>query len=270
MVTIDRKLAGIIPYKTIFFPTEDALHQVTQNLRSIEMARAFYTHSAVSTGRCLLKHELGFTVCNDLRQSKDQLWNNFKDYDRYEIRRAERLGSRVRITRNENDAEEKFLALFNDFARAKSGVWPISKQVVQRFRHNADILVVHLDERPFVVNLVLLDPDSRRVRGLYNASIRLSVNDRKETRLVGNLNRLLHWRNMCLYKDEGFELYDWRGISEDGKDGRSRFKLSFGGEVRRQHTYLCAGSPMFGRFVLASFARLSKRGRGGVSIVMGS
>jgi hypothetical protein len=97
--------------------------------------------------------------------------------------------STVHITHNEAAAEEKFLTLFNDFARATSEVWPISKHVVERFRHKADILIVHLDEQPIVVNLVLLDPDSGRVRGLYNASRRPYVNVRKEARLIGNLNR---------------------------------------------------------------------------------
>jgi hypothetical protein len=90
MVTIDRKWAGIIPYKTIFFLTEAALQHVVQSLRFTEMARMFYAKTAISNARCLIKYQPSFAVCNDLHQSQSDLWSKFADYDRYEIRRAER------------------------------------------------------------------------------------------------------------------------------------------------------------------------------------
>jgi hypothetical protein len=99
----------------------------------------------------------------------------------------------------------------------------------------------------------LRDPESGRVRGLYSASRRLDTDDPKKARLVGNLNRMLHRHNMRLYKEEGFDTYDWGGISDDRSDGRVRFKMSFGGAVVEEYTYLCAGWPQLGTIVQPLF-----------------
>ena len=110
-----------------------------------------------------------------------------------------------------------------------------------------------------VVNLVLRDNETGRVRGLYNASRRLHADEPKKARVLGNLNRLLHWHNMRLYKEEGFDTYDWGGISEDQSDGRAKFKMSFGGNIAEEYTYLCAGWPRLGLLAQRLFELASAR-----------
>ena len=106
---------------------------------------------------------------------------------------------------------------------------------------------------------MLRDSESGRVRGLYHGSRRLD--EPEKARLVGNLNRLLHWHNMRVYKQEGFRYYDWGGISADRGDGRARFKMSFGGDVVEEYSYLCAGSRRLGLMVRNLFELASARGR---------
>ncbi|MGH7907921.1 MAG: hypothetical protein ACREP6_14955 [Candidatus Binataceae bacterium] len=263
MIVISRKLKKIIPYKTIFFPDEERLGPITSALRPIEMARLFYTPVSGENVRRLVSHQPTPTILNDLLLSRDELMKRCAKYTRHEIQLAQKLGERVRIERNGENASQLFLEVYNDFARSKDGVWPVSEAVIRNYAPYADIVVVHLDEQPAVVNLLLRDREAARVRGMLTASRRLSVDDKKAYRLLGNVNRLMHWGNMCFYKDSGFEIYDWGGISGDKDDGIAKFKLSFGGEIVRENTYLCAGSPRFGKLILTLFENLSKRGRYG-------
>jgi len=260
VVIIERKLAGLLSYKMVFFADATSLHRFTENLKPTELARFFYTTDKLDGSR-VIRRERTFTVHNDLRQPVETLWKGLARYSRSEIQRAEKLGQRARITRNERAGRRDFLTVFNDFARLKDGVRPISSRLLQRFERFADRLVLYLDEQPMVVNLVLRDPENGCVRGLYSASRRLDTDEPKRARLVGNLNRMLHWHNMRLYKEEGFDTYDWGGISEDRSDGRAKFKMSFGGDVVEEYTYLCAGLPQLGPMVRRLFGLASARAR---------
>jgi hypothetical protein len=241
VIVIQRRLATLLSYEMVFFAPQSSLYQLAENLRRTEMARFFYTSGRLDGSPFLISSERGFTVCNNLVEPLEELWKRFASYNRAEIRKAERLGERVRIDRNEQTGTTDFLKVYNDFARLKDGVWQISADLLKRYEGFADRLVLYLDEQPVVVNLVLRDPESGRVRGLYNASQRLD--EPRKARLLGNLNRLLHWHNMRLYKQEGFHSYDWGGIREDRSDGRAKFKMSFGGDVVEEYTHLCAGWP---------------------------
>jgi hypothetical protein len=237
LLTVERRLS-LLSYKSIYFATQADLDRVVANIKRHEIIRFFYTDGTL-TGSRVLRHEPAWTVCNDLTQPLEQIWHGFVGYNRAEIRKAERLGDRVRIVVNGSIPD--FLQVFNSFAQLKDEVTTISERVLKRYEHIADRLILFLDEKPAVVNLVIRDPVRSRVRGLYNASLRLAVEERKEARLLGNLNRLLHWHNMQHYKREGFAIYDWGGVSSDLNDGRAKFKLSFGGDLVHESIYMCSG-----------------------------
>jgi hypothetical protein len=253
VVVIERRFARLLSYKMAFFADEASLYRVAENLRPTELVRFFYTRDKLDRSRFVVACDRSLTARNDLRQPMEKLWKGLEHCSRTDIRRAESLGSRVRITCNEEESRGDFLTVFNNFARRKDGVRQISSRILQRYERFTDRLVLYLDDEPMVVNLVLRDHGSGRVRGLYSGSRRLDTEDPKQARAVGNLNRLLHWRNMLSYKQQGFDTYDWGGISEDRSDGKVRFKLSFGGAIAEECTYLCAGSPRLGTIVQPLF-----------------
>ena len=109
-------------------------------------------------------------------------------------------------------------------------------------------LVIGRDRNLTVCN-DLRQPREKMWKGLAHCS----RTDIRRAEGLGNLNRLLHWRNMLSYKEEGFDTYDWGGISDDRTDGRVRFKTSFGGAVVEEYTYLCAGWPQLGTIVQPLF-----------------
>jgi hypothetical protein len=261
MIVIARRLAGVLPYRAIYFPSEKDISKLTSELRPTEMMRLFYTQHELAASPTLIRRETALTVLNDLREPADRIWRKFERFTRQEIRQAERLGDRVEIISNGPAPLHDFLSVYNAFATSKPGVWALSRRAAERYACNSDVRVLYLDGQPAVVNMVMRDPEASRVRGIFSASRRLEAADKKNARIFGHLNRLLHWRNMLLYQEQGFATYDWGGVTPDAADGIAKFKRSFGGQLVRENVYLCARARRLGVGVLLLYQNLSARGR---------
>jgi len=259
MVVIERRLAGLFAYKMVFFAPQRQITSIAENLRPTEIARFFYTSDRFSGPRVPIRSERSFTICNDLLLPVSKIWKGFAHCNHTDIRKADGLGSRVRIERNEKAPRSDFLSVFNEFARLKDGVRPISARLLRRYEPFSDRIVLYLDEQPSVVMLMLRDRGSGRVRGLYQGSRRLQ--DSAHARVIGNLNRFLHWHNMRAYREEGFRQYDWGGISQDEMDGRTTFKMSFGGRVVEEYSHIYAGWARLGLVFQTLFEFGTSRGR---------
>lgn len=243
MIVITRKLRGILPYTTAFFATPSEVDEILRTAGPLRLMRFFWTERQLQLTRQVLKCEPSATVCIDLRTPIEALWQAVSKNGRNEIRNAERLADRVRIERNGPATLGNFLSMYNEFARMKDGVFVIDEGVLRRYAKYADIFVVYLDDQPMCGHVFLSDAALGRVRLLYSASRRLE--DPAIARQCGHLNRLLHWREITTYRDEGLMIYDLGGIRQE-PDGITRFKTSFGGKVVSEFTYLCAGSTISG------------------------
>jgi lipid II:glycine glycyltransferase (peptidoglycan interpeptide bridge formation enzyme) len=244
MVIMERKLFRVFSYSTVFFAARKDLELITDTLRTTQIARFFWTATKLEPRSRIIHRQVTATVGLDLRKAPDELWQSIAKNGRNEIRSAERLGDRVAFEHNGPFTRERFLAIYNQFARGKGGVAPLDDRRLRRFGEHADIFVAYLDGRPMCGHVCLLDPVDGRARLLYSASRRLE--DQATSRLCGHLNRLLHWREIVGYRERGLTTYDLGGIREDPNDGIARFKTSFGGEIIKEYTYLCAGSPVVG------------------------
>jgi hypothetical protein len=259
MVIIDRKLGGLLPYKTVFFPSDALLAEQTERSKPTQLSRLFWTATELKRASCVVRHQPSATICVDLNGTADTLSKGVNKNTRYEIRQAEKLGQRLRIGRNGNERTEQFLAIYNDLVRAKPELVTINHHALNRYEGHADTFIVYLDERPVCGHVLLRDTEIGRARLLYSASRRFE--DREAARLCGILNRFLHWHEICAYQEEKFKIYDLGGILEDMTNGITQFKMSFGGQIVKEHTYVCAGLPWVGRTAQAIFENLSKRGR---------
>lgn len=259
MVIIDRNLGGIVPYRAVFFPTDETLTELTERTKPTQMARLFWTATELRNANRVVRHEKTATVCIDLSGTLEALSKGVAKNTRYEIRQAEKLGDRIRIERNGPELTDKFLALFNDFVRSKPEVAAINHSMLRRYEAHADIFMAYLDGNPVCGHVLLRDVEIGRARLLYSASRRFD--DRETARLSGTLNRFLHWHEICAYREERFSAYDLGGIKEDKADGIAQFKMSFGGDVVKEHTYLCAGIPWVGRTAQALLENVVKRYR---------
>lgn len=248
MITIERNLGGIVPYRTVFFPTDSVVGEISENLRSPWIARLFWSSTERERARRVIRHQRTATVCIDLSRPLDELFKGIAKNGRYDIRQAEKMGDRLRISCNEPGSGDEFLELFNSFARVHRQVRAITSAVLQRYQDYSDIFLGYYDGRLICGHLMLRDTNLGRARLLMSANRRLE--DRETARVCGIANRFLHWYEIRSYRAEGFEVYDLGGIREDRNDGITQFKMSFGGEVRSEHTYWCAGNPWLGRTAL--------------------
>lgn len=248
VITIDRSIAGVLPYKMIFFPPDDLLHDIVAQLSAPRLARLFWATAEAAATPKILRRQRNATVCIALNAPLDEIMKGVSKSGRYHIRQAEKLAGQIRIARNEPKFAADFLPLYNDFARSKPEVSPISDKILKRFQAHADYFLAYFDEQPMCGHMLFRDRTIGRARLLYSANRRL---EHPETaRICGILNRFLHWTEICAYRAEGFETYDFGGIRDDQSDGITRFKMSFGGQVIDEYTYWCAGSPKLGRSVL--------------------
>jgi hypothetical protein len=261
MIVIARRLAGVLPYRAIYFPSEKDISKLTSELRSTEMMRLFYTQHDLETSPTLIRRETALTVLNDLREPADRIWGKFERPTPQEIRQAEKLGDRIEIISNGPAALHDFLSVYNAFAASKPGVWALSWRAAERYACNSDVRVLYLDGRPAVVNMVMRDAEAHRVRGIFSASRRLEAADKRNARIFGHFNRLLHWRNMLLYQEQGFTTYDCGGVTPDAGDGIAKFKRSFGGQLVLENIYFCARARRLSTGVLMLYQNLSARGR---------
>lgn len=261
MVTIDRNIGGVLPYRTVFFPSDEILEQVAERLSGPRMVRLFWTSFELGEAARVVRKQRTATVCVDLARPLDEILAGVSKNGRYDIRQVEKIAGRVRVAQNEAKSAADFLDLYNGFASSKPEISRISAKVLKRYEDNADINLVYFDNLPMCGHVLLRDLAIGRARLLFSASRRLE--DRDTARICGMLNRFLHWYEIGAYRDEGFALYDFGGIRRDKSDGITQFKMSFGGTVFSEQTYLCAGMPRLCHAALRIYSSSAMRRRSG-------
>ena len=265
MITITKKLKGIIPYKVVVWPTEPVVREIVENLPATHVARVESANTEVLTGRCLVNHYLTLTLAIDLRRTLDQIDKELITNARIRIHKAQKLGDRVTVRRcrslpGQENLVEEFVQLYSNFIADKPFMFPVSKAVISSYFPNAELILVDLDGEPICGHLNLLDKESGISRMCWSASRRFE--DHATARLAGILNVYLHWYEIEKYREEGLQTYDLGGIGFlDDNVGVNRFKLQFGGTIVREHNYLMAGMPELWRPVYKTFFTVSARGR---------
>ena len=217
MITIKRK-ALILSYSQIWFANEISILNIW---KIITYKQSFYSKKRFG----FIKKEFA-TVEIDLTQSVDQIFMNFSNTIKNEIRRAQQEHIMIKI----NNDLELFQSFFNEFAINK-GINPITFEKLKS-HENKYLLTFALSEQAIIsAHYYLVDKQSSRVRLLYSASARFS--DSNNRNFIGRANKLLHFEDMKYFKEIGMEIMDFGGITIPAKTkeqiGINSFKESFGG-----------------------------------------
>src|SRR5262249_9801550 len=141
---------------------------------------------------------------------------------RYDIRRAAKLGARLRMHRG-LDAREDFFQLYNAFVTWKGYTKPITRRRVRHYLESGTVFVASVDSEPVAAHLVTIDPHGSRGRLIFSASARFAEGELGK--LASPVNRWLHWEEMQALRADGIRTYDFGGGASDSSIGR--FKLSF-------------------------------------------
>jgi hypothetical protein len=210
----------------VFFPTPDEVRELADRCRSNEAFRIRHALDSVDvpSARPMTKE---WTRSIDLRSERDALWRGMNTTGRYEVRRAERLGGRLELRRNDATCKTDFFRLLSQFVSWSRYTHPLSQRRYQQYLRVADVAVAYVDGSPVAGHLLLRDADAARVRLTFSASIRFLEGPLQ--RLVAPVNRWLHWQEFLLYAAEGYATYDFGGANLGS--GIGAFKLSLGGEL---------------------------------------
>lgn len=241
MVTIERRIGGLLRYRKVYFPDRDAMLQIDRSMTSTDIVRVFAAPFSLEGLPNLVKNQRSLTTHIDLSIGPERILAAMKRKScRHEIRRAETMLSAVEIERNSPRALRDFLPLYNSFARAKGPVPTLSKSQFDEYAIYGDVFVLYQQKQPLCCHLFLRDSEVNAVRLLYSGSRRFdNVEDAPR---CGPLNRYLHWYEMQRYCAEGILTYDFGGM-RSLTHSTALFKLSFGGAVVSEYFSLLGGTP---------------------------
>ena len=133
-------------------------------------------------------------------------------------------------------AVDEFSDFYDRFASAQS-VSPAFRPRLHALANQGNLVLTTATDEDGAV-LVQHAYVAARARSymLYSASVLAQSADSDVRNLIGRANRYLHWHDIRLFRDRGYDLYDFGGLDVTGRSdktaGIAQFKRGFGGEVR--------------------------------------
>ena len=175
------------------------------------------------------------TLINSLLLHDDDILMKCDSGTRYEIRRAKRDGIKCyQYKGNEIDYEmiTQFEDCYSEMHKQKGIAHEsVINNITHLNEHGNIIISFAVNNMEKVVYHVYLADDSK-VRLLYSASTYRNIINSETRNSVGRANRLLHYEDMIYFRNNGFEEYDFGGVSLNKEThGIDEFKMGFGGRL---------------------------------------
>ncbi|MGO9604284.1 MAG: hypothetical protein ACLQAT_12970 [Candidatus Binataceae bacterium] len=238
MLTFESRRFLLWRERTIYFPSEEAVSLLPGQVGLFEMIRVSQSPVAPPDTPYLMRQRLVRTTCLDLTKGTDAVYKSMDAKScRYVVRRGEQMSSQLKVERNEGRAWADFIELYNGFVARKGYAKPFARWQVRQWAPQSDVFVIYKDGRAICAHLLVRDRGASRVRLILSASRRLE--NAEDSALAGILNRYLHWREIQCYSAEGIALFDLGGL-EDDSSPITKFKLSFGGVEKVEHSFVLA------------------------------
>lgn len=175
-----------------------------------------------------------YTIVNALDIPEQEIFKGFTSTVRNEVRRSERENVQCGLM----DSLEEFRRFHNDFAAAK-GTYLADEGLIDGYKDKLVITCAKLDERMLAAHAYLCDREAGTVRLLLSSNIRLT--ERMDANFIGRANKLLHFKDMMHFKENGYLVYDFGGFAyntnEKQRQGINAFKQSFGGKLVQNTDY---------------------------------
>ena len=161
----------------------------------------------------------------DLNASEEEIFANFRKTTRYEIRRAERLGTAVSAASSDQEIEE-FLRVYERMAAWK-GFIPNPIDNLRRIIH---WLITSESRGTLLIGRAggIVHGGAIIARSGRRCWYILGANDRDDGATVGHI---VQWKGILWAKAHGCTEYDFGGYTPGATSGPAWFKEGFGGKV---------------------------------------
>ena len=180
-----------------------------------------------------------YTLHLELKQSTDQLLSQLKGPTRYEIVRARDRDRLVTQIADEptGDGVMRFVEFYNSYTQFHTISTDNSRYLVQLASLKSLSISSASNEFDGDLAFHAYLVDEQRARLLLSV-IRQPQNNCGGA-LLGRANRLLHWQDICHFKNKGLTCYDFGGLYIKGDDLKllqvARFKAGFGGKLVKEY-----------------------------------
>lgn len=174
------------------------------------------------------------TLYINLESDLDTLFSNVHRSTRNEINRAskERFHFDWKMKPTESEVEV-FCSFYNQFAKSKNIPLVRTPKIKALIEKDALALSSISDEHGNTLCYHAYIVYGGRATSLYSASHRL-YRGSPQNRTISKANKYMHWLDMKTFKEQGYRLYDFGGISIDDNNTElqnvNKFKKSFGGK----------------------------------------
>lgn len=204
------------------------------NLSESRSLKKRYKDSFLRMDNFFMKKKVSHTIEVDLSKNIDQIQENMDKGTKYEIRRCLKEGLLI----EEITDRMIFVDFYNSFAKSKK-----LNQISNSHLNFSPNLVLRgikneLDQL-LAIHVYVINASNSIARLLYSATNAELYESNKA--LIGRANRLLHFNDICYFKEQGFKRYDLGGLAfqttNRSLQGINKFKEGFGGEVREVFNY---------------------------------
>ncbi len=227
MILIKTKALNFMPFNVVWFAGRPSIFNCLLN---------YYKQSNYRDRVTGYRRESFFTKIINLNDEISVFEAAFDRNTAYEIRRALKDGVKTSV--------ETDLAYFVEFYNLFASTKQLPKLNSNIFRYGSCITITKATYNgdDIVMHAYLADDGIKRVRLLHSASLFRSEKDTQSKAVAGRANRLLHFSDMCLFKQKGYQTYDLGGYAVDTTDDAllkiNQFKDSFGGQLVQETDYL--------------------------------
>jgi hypothetical protein len=195
------------------------------------------------------------TLHIQLEQSEEELLKGMNRTTKYQINRASKDTLEVVIIKQPSSKDiEEFVRFFIPFAKEK-GIPPCSHSKLLSLSDEGMLVITKvLDEKGRKLASHAYSLTEHKTSMIHSCSGRFDFGNNQERNRIGRANRFLHWNDILYFKGQGYQIYDFVGISFDEDEDEamkniSDFKKGFGGREVVEYKYYKAHS-LAGKAVL--------------------
>lgn len=188
------------------------------------------------------------TVILNLEKSNEDIFTGFGKHLRRAIRKMETSEEVEYFIDFEPSDEqmESFIKYFEEFSKTR-GIYNCDTNILYKLRDTGCLAIEGAREKESGDVLVYHTYvfDDTRARMQYSASITyLFPDDNKKRNMISNVNKMLTFHGIKVFKKKGLKEFDFGGVTLDSSnkemEGIDRFKMEFGGELVTEYNYYCA------------------------------